>query len=127
MDPMAGAVDVPSNLAAVIVRFTGPIAWGSRPGIQVCDGRTAGAGRRGLRRVLAPARSRATGGSCYRTDLGGSLPTGVTCPVAIGDGITDAAGKPIAAGVIGVFDTASARDQAPPALAASPSTWPDPA
>jgi hypothetical protein len=44
------------------------------------------------------------------------LPAGVTCRVAIGDGITDAAGKPIAAGVIGVFDTAAARDQVPPVL-----------
>src|SRR5205085_10391544 len=57
-----------------------------------------------------------TGRSCYRTDLGGVLPAGITCRVAIGDGVTDAAGKPIAAGVIGVFDTAVARDQTPPVL-----------
>ena len=108
MDPMAGAVDVPSNLAAVIVRFTGPIAWGSA-GIQVCDGQNgSGAGPvAGSVASSSPVEVPCAGGSCYRTDLGGLLPAGVTCQVAIGDGIMDAAGKPIAAGVIGVFDTAA--------------------
>jgi hypothetical protein len=109
MEPMAGAVDVPSNLAAVIVRFTGPIDWGAA-GIQVCDGEG------GPVPSSAPAEVPCDAGSCYRTELGGLLPAGVTCQVAIGDGIADAAGKPIAPGVIGVFDTASARDQAPPVL-----------
>jgi hypothetical protein len=109
MDPMAGAVDVPSNLAAVIVRFTGPIAWGSA-GIQVCDAEGDSVSS------SAPIEVSCAGGSCYRTDLGGVLPAGITCRVAIGDGVTDAAGKPIAAGVIGVFDTAVARDQTPPVL-----------
>jgi hypothetical protein len=49
--------------------------------------------------------------------MGALLPAGVTCRVALGAGISDAAGKPIAAGVIGVFDTAAARDQVPPLLA----------
>jgi hypothetical protein len=109
MDPMAGAVDVPSNLAAVIVRFTGPIAWGSA-GIQVCDGHS------GAVASSPPLEVPCAGGSCYRTELGGLLPAGSTCQVAIGDGITDAAGRPISAGIIGVFDTAVARDQAPPVL-----------
>ena len=113
MDPMAGAVDVPSNLAAVIVRFTGPIAWGSA-GINVCDGQN-GSGA-GSVASSPPSEVPCADGSCYRTALGGLLPPGVTCPVSIGDGIADAAGKPIAAGVIGVFDTAAARDQAPPVL-----------
>jgi hypothetical protein len=109
MDPMAGAVDVPSNLAAVIVRFTGPIAWGSA-GIQVCDAEGDSVSS------SAPIEVSCAGGSCYRTDLGGVLPAGITCRVAVGDGITDAAGKSIAAGVIGVFDTAVSRDQTPPVL-----------
>jgi hypothetical protein len=109
MDPMAGAVDVPSNLAAVIVRFTGPIAWGSA-GIQVCDAEGDSVAS------SPPIEVSCAGGSCYRTDLGGVLPAGITCRVAVGDGITDAAGKSIAAGVIGVFDTAVSRDQTPPVL-----------
>ena len=117
MDPMAGAVDVPSNLAAVIVRFTGPIAWGSA-GIQVWTARTALAPAlsRVPSRPRPPSRSLARAAAATGQILGGLLPAGVTCQVAIGDGIMDAAGKPIAAGVIGVFDTAAARDQAPPVL-----------
>ncbi len=111
MDPMAGAIDVPANLAAVIVRFAGPVVWGNDLGIRVCDGAA------GPVASSPPAEVPCDGGRCYRTDLGGPLPPGVTCPVAIGDGITDAGGRPIAAGVIGVFDTAAARDEVPPALA----------
>jgi hypothetical protein len=111
LDPMAGAVGVPANLAAVIVRFAGPVDWGEA-GISVCDGSA------GPVASSPPVEVPCDGGACYRTDLGAPLPAATTCEVAIGEGITDAAGKPIAAGVIGVFDTAAAPDQVPPTLAA---------
>jgi hypothetical protein len=111
LDPTAGAVDVPANLAAVIVRFAGPVVWGEA-GIRVCDGDG------GPVASSPPVEVPCDGGACYRTELAAPLPAATTCEVAIGDGITDAAGKAIAAGVIGVFDTAAARDQIPPALAA---------
>src|SRR5436190_21396312 len=39
VDPVAGATDVPLNLAAVVVRFPSPVVWGTE-GLRVCDGDT---------------------------------------------------------------------------------------
>src|SRR5262245_49170514 len=41
VDPVAGATDVPLNLAAVIVRFPAAVTWGTE-GLRVCDGSAAG-------------------------------------------------------------------------------------
>src|SRR6478609_11414462 len=61
LDPMAGAVDVPANLAAVIVRFAGPVTWGEA-GIRVCDGDG------GPVASSAPVDVSCDGGTCYRTE-----------------------------------------------------------
>jgi len=36
VDPVAGAIDVPLNLAAVVVRFPASVTWGPE-GLRVCD------------------------------------------------------------------------------------------
>ena len=108
VDPAAGSMGVPTNLAAVTVRFPGPIAFGD-DGLRVCDGTPIP--------VAAPAPVPCDGGSCYRAALAGTLPAGFTCPVGIGSGNTDASGAAVPGGVIGVFETAAAADTTPPVLA----------
>jgi hypothetical protein len=55
---------------------------------------------------------------CYRVDLAGTLPAGISCVVALPAGSQDDTGVALPAGVIGVFDTAAAGDDTPPTLSA---------
>jgi hypothetical protein len=106
VDPEAGTPEVPVNLAAVVVRFPAPISWGAA-GLQLCDGAVASA---------PPEELTCEGGVCYRAPLIATLPAATSCRVTLTAGATDAAGAPVPSGLIGVFDTAAAPDERPPAL-----------
>jgi hypothetical protein len=109
VDPTAGAVQVPPNLAKVIVRFYGPL--------QVPES-------------AAPLHLHATDGSEVALGLGDSVPCGGTCYAAIPAGsLTPATkyvvevaadtlhlegGKPVPAGQVGSFTTADAPDEYAP-------------
>jgi hypothetical protein len=111
IQPAAGSSEVPVNLAGVVVRFPGPIAWGGA-GLMLCDGaQTVPTG--------PPAETpcgEGAAGACYRVGLQDALPPGVSCAVALSAGAVDGGGAPVAPGVIGAFQDAAAPDTTPPAL-----------
>jgi len=109
VDPVAGATDVPLNLAAVVVRFPAAVSWGTE-GLRVCDGDT------GPIPAMPPADEPCDGGACYRVALTGSLPPASACRIVIGAGATDAGGGAIAGGVVGIFQAAAEPDDTPPVL-----------
>jgi hypothetical protein len=113
VDPVAGASAVPLNLAGVTVRFPAPIVWGTG-GLIVCDGQPVPVSASPPADVpCAPGDQ----GACYRVQLAGSLPASTACTVSLAAGAVDAAGAPVAAGAIGVFQDAEAPDVTPPVLA----------
>jgi hypothetical protein len=109
MDPSPGSTAVPLNLAAVVVRFPAAVTWGAES-LHICKGEPA------LVPTSPAVEVPCDGGACYRFDLAGLLPAGVSCNVALAAGNRDGAGTELAPGIIGVFDTAAARDETPPAL-----------
>jgi lamin tail-like protein len=110
VDPVAGSIDVPLNLAAVLVRFPASVNWGAE-GLRVCDGSG------GPIAAMPPAAEPCDGGACYRVGLAGRLPPAAACRVVIGGGTTDAGGDAIAGGVVGIFEAAAEADETPPVLA----------
>ena len=110
VDPVAGAIDVPLNLAAVVVKFPAAVTWGSE-GLRVCDGAS------GPIAAMPPADEPCDAGACYRVGLAGHLPPATSCKIVIGAGATDAAGAPIAGGVVGIFEAAAEADETPPMIA----------
>jgi len=107
IDPLAGASEVPVNLAAVTVRF----------GARV----TLPAAALGVCGQAATAVSDAAvceGGVCYTATLGAPLPARASCRVELGAGGLDGAGHPLTAGLIGAFDTAAIADETPPVISA---------
>ena len=110
LDPVAGAIDVPRNLAAVIVKFPAAVSWGTE-GLRVCDGAA------GPIAAMPPVEEPCDGGACYRVALAGRLPAGAACRVVIGAGTMDAGGESIAGGVVGIFEAAAEVDETPPVLA----------
>jgi hypothetical protein len=110
VDPAAGAIDVPLNLAAVVVRFPTSVNWGTE-GLRICDGGG------GPIAAMPPADEPCDGGACYRIQLAGRLPPAVACKVVIGAGTTDAGGASLEGGVIGIFDAAAEVDETPPVIA----------
>jgi Lamin Tail Domain len=109
VDPVAGAIDVPLNLAAVVVKFPASVSWGTE-GLRVCDGGD------GPIAAMAPIDEPCDGGACYRVALAGRLPPALPCRVVIGAGATDAGGDAIAGGVVGIFEAAAEPDETPPVL-----------
>ena len=109
VDPVAGAIDVPLNLAAVVVRFPASVNWGDE-GLRICDGGG------GPIAAMPPADEPCVGGSCYRIQLAGRLPPAAACKVVIGAGTTDAAGASLEGGVVGIFDAAAEADETPPVI-----------
>ena len=111
VDPPAGAVQVPTNLAKVILGFFGPL--------QVPD-------------VAAPLNLRASDGTEVALALGDTVYCGGTCYAAIPAGTLAAAtsyavevvadalhlqgGKPVPSGQVGSFTTADAPDEYAPLL-----------
>jgi hypothetical protein len=110
VDPVAGAIDVPLNLAAVVVKFPAAVTWGAE-GLRVCDGDG------GPIAAMPPADEPCDSGACYRIALAGRLRAATSCKVVIGAGAADAQGAPIAGGVVGIFDAAAEADEAPPMIA----------
>jgi hypothetical protein len=110
VDPVAGAIDVPLNLAAVVVRFPTSVSWGAE-GLRICDGAA------GPIAAMPPVDEPCEGGACYRVVLAGRLPAAAACKVVIGAGASDAGGASIAGGVVGIFDAAAEADETPPVLA----------
>jgi hypothetical protein len=110
VDPVAGAVDVPLNLAAVVVRFPAAVSWGEE-GLRICDGDG------GPIAAMPPADQSCDGGACYRVGLAGRLPPATACRVVIGAGASDAGGVSLAGGVVGIFEAAAEADETPPVVA----------
>jgi hypothetical protein len=106
VDPPPGAADVPANLAAVVVRFAAPVAWGAE-GLRICEVASA-----------APDPIACDSGACYRAVVTAQLAAGA-CRIAIGAGTTAADGADLGGGVLGGFDVAVARDDVPAALSAA--------
>jgi hypothetical protein len=109
VDPAAGTSDVPTNLAAILLRFPAPVMLAPQS-LRVCDGAAAPPV------VSAAEEVPCDDGACYRAALGAPLPVASSCRVALGAGVVDAGGRPVGAGIIGVFDTAIAPDGAPPVI-----------
>jgi hypothetical protein len=107
VDPLAGAADVPVNLAGVTVRFSAPVAL-PEAALAVCGQSVA---------AVAPAPNCA-GGACYTATLASPLPPRTSCRVELGAGASDGAGNPLSGGLIGAFDTAAVRDETPPMISA---------
>jgi hypothetical protein len=105
VDPIAGATDVPLNLAGVMVRFAAPVTLPGAP-FSVCGAAASSSGP-------MPC----DGGTCYRAELGASLPANASCRVELLDGALDAAGGHLGTGTLGAFTTSGELDQAPPQLA----------
>jgi hypothetical protein len=110
VDPVAGAIDVPLNLAAIVVRFPASVNWGEE-GLRVCDGST------GPIAAMPPADEPCESGACYRVALAGRLPPAVSCKVVIGAGTTDAGGAVLDGAVVGIFEAAAEADETPPVIA----------
>jgi hypothetical protein len=107
VDPIAGASDVPVNLAAITVRFATGVTW--PPGaLRVCGDIAAGDA------LATPCEA----GVCYSAPLASRLPPSASCAVELGPGAVDDGGQPVPMGVLGVFDTAAAADETPPAISA---------
>jgi hypothetical protein len=105
LDPAAGTADVPVNLAAVMVRFATPVAWGAQ-GLRICDVAS------GPPQLIA-----CDGGVCYRAPLAAPLAAGASCQVAIGAGTSAAGGADLGGGALGSFNVAAGRDDVAPVLA----------
>jgi hypothetical protein len=111
VDPAAGATEVPVNLAAVVVQFPGPVTLPIEA-LRVCAGGSSPV----VVASIDPLPQPCDGGACFRAVLGGQLPPDASCRVELGSGGADASGQALPAGLIGVFDTASAADETPPLL-----------
>ncbi|MDB4982330.1 MAG: hypothetical protein JWM82_3082 [Myxococcales bacterium] len=105
VDPLAGATDVPLNLAALRVKFPGPVAFGT-PAFDVC----------GTPSTAVSDAAPCEGGLCYGVTVGARLPALTSCRVALGGGASDEQGASLPAGLVGVFDTAADADATPPSI-----------
>jgi hypothetical protein len=109
--PAAGATGVPRNLAAFWVRFTGPVSFP--------DGALTLGGAAGAVMLAQPVVGDCPDGGaglCVQVGVADELAPASSYVVGIGDGLEDAAGAPLPAGVVGRFDTAADVDLIPPAI-----------
>ncbi|HET6281484.1 MAG TPA: lamin tail domain-containing protein [Polyangia bacterium] len=111
LQPVAGAADVPPNLAAVVVRFVTPVTL-SPGSLRLCRSPN---GEDQLSTMAEPVPC-PDSGFCYRMPVVGLLPTGATCVVEVRPGLVQEDGTPVPPGIIGRFDTATAQDQDPPQI-----------
>jgi hypothetical protein len=105
VDPVAGATEVPPNLAAVTVRFPGAVTLPAAA-IVVC----------GVSAVTVGEAAQCEGGVCYQAAVPARLPAGASCRVELGEGAADGAGAAVARGLVGVFETAAGVDDQPPVI-----------
>jgi hypothetical protein len=106
VDPVAGATEVPPNLAAVTVRFPGAVTLPAAA-IVVC----------GVSAATVGEAAQCEGGVCYQAVVPARLPAGASCRVELGEGAADGAGAAVARGLVGVFETAAGVDDQPPVIA----------
>jgi hypothetical protein len=107
IDPLAGASEVPLNLAGVTVRFAAPVMLPAAA-LDVC----------GQAATAVSDAATCEGGVCYTATLGAPLPARASCRVELGAGGLDGAGHPLSGGLIGAFDTAAVADETPPVISA---------
>jgi len=111
VDPAAGATGVPVNLAAVWVKFPGPVS--------LPDGALAVA-TSGVPAALAALESAAcpdaSPAACLRVGLAGVLSAGATYLVDLGPGVMDLEGHEVPAGPVGQFVTAPDADLTAPVI-----------
>lgn len=105
VDPIAGTADVPTNLAAVTVRFPAAVAL-PPAALGVCGAPAA---------AVADAEA-CQGGICYTATLGAPLPARATCQVSLAAGAVAGTGGPVPPGLIGTFQTSAEADTTPPVI-----------
>lgn len=113
VDPPAGSVGVPRNLAAVWLGFAGPVS--------VPDGALRLDGAAGLVPVGEPAVGACPDGGaglCVKVPVQDQLESAQTYVVSLAPGVEDLDGAVIAPGEVGQFDTAVNDDRIPPAISA---------
>lgn len=111
VDPAAGAVGVPRNLAAVWLGFAGPVS--------VPEGALRLGGAAGLVAVGEPAVGGcpdSSAGLCVKMEVQGLLESAQTYLVSLGPGIEELDGTVVAPGEVGQFDTAVNDDRIPPSI-----------
>lgn len=111
VDPAAGAVGVPRNLAAVWLGFAGPVS--------VPDGALRLGGAAGPVPVGEPAVADCPDGSpglCVKMDVQAVLEPAHTYVISLAPGVEGLDGTTIAPGEVGQFDTALNDDRVPPAI-----------
>ncbi len=123
VEPVAGAMDAPWNLAAVLVRFPAVV---QRAVAEPAAGATTALGRPPLRLEDAMGAVISEGdlaaatcpgaGSCYRLPIGARLAPTMSYRVQLGDGIQTEGGDSVAAGLIGEFTTGTELDETPPSI-----------
>jgi Lamin Tail Domain len=109
IDPAAGTIDVPINLAALVIAFPTAVTLPAEA-LRVCAGPDPPVVVGPPEPVPCPS------GTCYRAPLTAALPAAQSCRVEIGAGALDAAGQPLPSGLLGVFDTAASPDDTPPLI-----------
>ena len=111
VDPLPGATQVPSNLAKVILRFSGPL--------QIPDASASLKLRAsdGTEVALALGDAVSCNGACYAALPDGALELTTSYVVEIGvDALHFVGGKPVPAGQVGSFTTADAPDEYAPLI-----------
>jgi len=111
VEPAPGAANVPRNLAAVWVRFAGPVSVPDGAFTVMGGGVTVAVGA-----PMVDACPDGGAGLCLKLDLQDGLNGSATYVVAVGAGVEDADGQPIAAGVLGQFTTAAEVDDTAPSI-----------
>jgi hypothetical protein len=111
VDPPVGAVQVPPNLAKVILRFSEPLQVPNASAslkLRASDGTEV---------ALALGDTVPCGGTCYATLPAGTLEPTTSYVAEIGaDSLHFEAGKPVPAGQVGSFTTADAPDEYAPLI-----------
>jgi hypothetical protein len=105
VDPLAGASDVPPNLAAITVRFAGAVSLPAGA-LGVC----------GTPATAITSAPTCEGGACYTATLGAPLPARSNCRVELGAGAVNGAGAAVPTGLIGAFATSAEADETPPVI-----------
>jgi len=111
VDPAAGATGVPVNLAAVWVKFPGPVSLPDGALAVATSGVPAALGA--LESAACPDASPA---ACLRVGLAGALSAGATYVVDLGPGVMDLEGHQVPAGLVGRFVTAPDADLTAPVI-----------
>ena len=111
VDPPAGATDVPLNLAAVWVKFPGPVSV-PEGALTIAATATPAA----VEVPVAEACPDGTAGACLKMGLTSVLRAGATYVVRLGSGVVDLENHELPGGVVGQFATAPEPDLTAPVI-----------